>query len=138
MFEADPIPCAAPISLLRAIVYGIGSRLVCTGRYAIEPNLKLPWTLFADYLKTLHHLNWCLADVEIVQDGRELATAIQTGATASVRAISDGSFKNTYGTAAWMIGTVEQDGLLAGKVVCPEGRQTSPPIEVSLRVCMLC
>jgi len=121
MFEADPIPCADPISPLRATVYGTGSRLVCTGGYAIEPNIKLPWTSFADYLKTLHHLNWCLADVEIVQDGRELATAIQTGATASVIAISDGSFKNTYGTAAWTIGTVEQDGLLAGKVVCPGG-----------------
>jgi len=51
MFEADPIPCADPISPLRATVYGTGSRLVCTGGYAIEPNIKLPRTSFADYLK---------------------------------------------------------------------------------------
>jgi hypothetical protein len=123
MFEVDPIPCTDPIPPLRATVYGTGSQLVCTGGYAIEPNLKLPRTSFADYLKTLHNLNWCLADVEIVQDGRELAKAIQTGASASVIAISDGSFKNTYGTAAWSIGTVEQEGLLAGKVVCPGGEK---------------
>lgn len=38
-------------------------------------------------------------------------------------AVSDGSFKDTFGTAAWTIGT-EQDGqLIAGRAVCPGGSE---------------
>jgi hypothetical protein len=55
------------------------------------------------------------------RQGIGVLEVIQTGATALVFTVSDGSYKNTYGTAAWMIGTEERDRLLAGKVICPGG-----------------
>jgi hypothetical protein len=59
--------------------------------------------------------------MQIKDDGIGVVEVIQTGATASVFTVSDGSYKNTYGAAAWTIGTEERDGLLAGKVICPGG-----------------
>jgi hypothetical protein len=39
------------------------------------------------------------------EDGLALATAITDGLSANIMAISDGSFKDGFGTAAWTIGT---------------------------------
>jgi hypothetical protein len=36
----------------------------------------------------------------------------------SAMAISDGSYKNTFGTAAWTIGNPDTTSLLSGQVVC--------------------
>ena len=54
-------------------------------------------------------------------DGKSLAEAIVTGLSAAIMAVRDGSFKHTFGTAAWTIGTEEQSHLLSGSVVCPGG-----------------
>jgi hypothetical protein len=37
----------------------------------------------------------------------------------SAIAISDGSYKNSFGTASWTIGNLEVAALLSGKAVCP-------------------
>jgi hypothetical protein len=55
--------------------------------------------------------------------GLELLEALQTGLSASVIAVSNGSFKETYGTAAWTIGTEDQCDIISGKAICPGGAQ---------------
>ena len=56
-------------------------------------------------------------------DRKDLAEPLTSGLPASVIAVSDGNFKDTFGTAAWTIGT-EQDGqLMAGRAVCPGGSE---------------
>jgi hypothetical protein len=102
-------------------VYCKGSRLVCTGGSPIFTHVLPVRTTFSDYLKTQSNLHWCFVNMQIKDDGIGVVEVIQTGATASVFTVSDGSYKNTYGAAAWTIGTEERDGLLAGKVICPGG-----------------
>jgi len=41
--------------------------------------------------------------------------------TASVMAFSDGSFKETCGTAAWIIGTEDYGDMISGRAICPGG-----------------
>jgi hypothetical protein len=62
-----------------------------------------------------------VASLELVNEGKDLTEAIRAGFSASVIAVSDGSFKNSFGTAAWTIGMETHDGLIAGKVICPGG-----------------
>jgi hypothetical protein len=45
-------------------------------------------------------LSWCLLDLAIPDDGVYVAKSIIEN---DVYAISDGSYKDTYGTAAWLI-----------------------------------
>jgi len=45
-----------------------------------------------------------------------MAEAIQEG---SAMAISNGSYKNTFGTVAWTIGNPDTTSFLSGQAVCP-------------------
>jgi len=57
----------------------------------------------------------------MVDDGKPLAEAIANGLAATIIAVSDGSFKQTFGTASWTVGTEDHSHLLWGSVVCPGG-----------------
>jgi len=59
--------------------------------------------------------------LHIPNDGRDIAEALTSGLSVSIRAVSDGSFKETFGIAAWTIGTDEEDHCIKGRVVCPGG-----------------
>jgi hypothetical protein len=95
--------------------------MVCTGSAAfVEVNMT-PALTFREHLSTVKHLDWCIQSSEMVDDGKPLADAFTTGLSATILAVSDGSFKNTFGTAAWTIGTEEHSHLLYSSVVCPGG-----------------
>jgi hypothetical protein len=59
--------------------------------------------------------------MEMIEEGRPLAEAIKSGVSTNVMAVSDGSYKHTYGTAAWTLGSPELEDIIHGKVVCPAG-----------------
>ncbi len=64
---------------------------------------------------TLYREKWCADNVDLVDDGYIIAEAIRNRVAI---AVSDGSFKDMYGTAAWL----EYDtssGRIIGKVISP-------------------
>jgi hypothetical protein len=72
---------------------------------------------FFEFLKAKTGLDWCTDDLVVAPDCTELVLGTKAGLTA----ISDGSFKNTWGTAAWTIGITEHKQYISGQVVCPGG-----------------
>jgi hypothetical protein len=74
-----------------------------------------------EYMTTISELAWCTYSLEAACDGKKLVEALMTGTSAIVMAVSDGSYKDTYGSAAWTIGTEDKENLLSGRAVCPGG-----------------
>jgi hypothetical protein len=104
-YEVEPCSCEPPSTPQRATVYKKGNRIICTGS-ADCSSISLPIPiLFYDYLSTKTLIRWCLDSLHMKEDGLALATAITDGLSANIMAISDGSFKDGFGTAAWTIGT---------------------------------
>ncbi len=63
---------------------------------------------------------WCFAHMEMEDEGQVLAKAITQG---EAIAISDGSYKDTYGTAAWVFKGAAATGRVVGSVVVPGSAQ---------------
>lgn len=118
-FEGEGIECPTPPQPLRATVYKKGSRLVCTGCARIVRQIISAPQTFDKYLKSIPTLSWCVSSINMLEDGKPLIEVITSGLTANILAVSDGSFKDNYGAAAWTIGTLELHDILHGKVVCP-------------------
>jgi hypothetical protein len=58
-------------------------------------------TTFADYRKTLpQDAQWALRGIQLTDDGRTIAQVIRDG---TAIAVSDGSFKDCFGTASWVV-----------------------------------
>jgi hypothetical protein len=120
-FSKEVCKREAPINPLQASVHRKGDRIVYTGSVRILASPPLEPHSFREYLYANNDLTWCLYSLELKNDGKDLADAITFGLPALVIAVGDGSFKDTFGTAAWTVGT-EQDGqLMAGRAVCPGG-----------------
>lgn len=109
---------SAPTTICRATVYAKGDRIVCTGSAACLDLSTVPATSFEAHLQRSVS-DWCMHSLELVDDGRPLADALTNGLSATIMAVSDGTFKNTFGTAAWTIETENRGDLLTGSVVCP-------------------
>ncbi len=121
IFEATATACDPPAHPRRATTYRKGSRIVCTGSEAFLSTPSPPTASFSSYLRNLPALQWCVEFLDIANEGLDLLAPLCTGVSASVMAVSDGSFKDTFGTAAWTLGTESQPGLITGRVVCPGG-----------------
>jgi len=119
MFELEANMCGAPNHPRRATTYIKGSRIVCTGTAEIMPQRLREYTSFTKFLQEQQDLHWCTKNCFIVNEGRNLVEAIISGLQGNIMAISDGSYKDSLGTAAWTIGTEEEESLLSGTVVCP-------------------
>jgi hypothetical protein len=109
---------SAPTTIRRATVYIKGDRIVCTGNAACLDLSTVPVPSLEAHLQRSVS-DWCVHSLELVDDGRPLADALTNGLSATIMAVIDGSFKNTFETATWTIGTEERGGLLTGSVVCP-------------------
>jgi hypothetical protein len=118
MFSKERTVCSAPSTIHRATTYVKGGRIVCTGSAAI---VKTPTHPLTSLMEHLHQSvpGWCLQTLEITEEGRPLVDALMNGLSATIMAVSDGSFKNTFGTAAWTTRTEDRGNLLTGSVVCP-------------------
>jgi hypothetical protein len=120
VFHKEAQECTTPADPFRATVYFKGERIICTGSDKITPSYSLQPVSFQDHLYA-SDLSWCLYSLELKNDGKDLADAIVSGSDVSIIAVSDGSFKDTFGTAAWTIGTETEEHLIAGKAICPGG-----------------
>jgi hypothetical protein len=109
-------PCEKPSTVQRATVYFKGDQIVCTGADVIKPPQDLQPKSFSSFLIEDTALQWCMHRIQVQQEGQRLLDALQEG---TVMAVSDGSYKDTYGTAAWTIGDQDEFSILSGRVVCP-------------------
>jgi len=96
-------------------VYFKGERIVCTGADTIEKSSTPKYSSFQDFLSADKDINWCLHSLSITKE-QDLVEAIKDGLA---MAISDGSYKSCYGTAAWTIGDPDTASMLSAKVICP-------------------
>jgi len=77
--------------------------------------MEIKYSTFQDYLRADTAIHWCLHNLLII-DEKMLHDALLDE---SAMAISDGSYKDTFGTASWTIGDPNIDGLISGVAVCP-------------------
>jgi len=82
-------------------------------------NPKVSYDTFYEFVQSKSDLEWCTQNLKIAPDCSELVAGIKAGLKGTIMAISDGSFKDTYGTAAWTIGVTDGDQYISGQVICP-------------------
>ena len=63
-------------------------------------------------------VRWALCDIAASDNGVVIAQALRDGTAV---AVSDGSFKDKFGTAAWVIEGRRSDGWLEGQCIIPGG-----------------
>ena len=63
-------------------------------------------------------------------EGQNIASAIKEGAAI---AVSDGSYKETFGTAAWVIEGSDDQGRISGRVITPGGSESQSPYRSELK-----
>jgi hypothetical protein len=84
--------------LCRATVYSKGSQWVCSGFGNMKDETSNAKLSFYDYVMALpDEERWCFEFMDLEDEGQTIAKAIKNG---SAIAVSDGSFKESYGTAA--------------------------------------
>jgi hypothetical protein len=120
-FAQDGEVCSAPPSPRRATVYKKGTSLICTGSDRIWHTVSFRASTFLEHLHSVHHLGWCTHSLVLQNDGRDLAEALQFDLLATIMAVSDGSYKDLFGTAAWTIGTDDTEHIISGCAICPGG-----------------
>ncbi len=106
-----------PCDLCRATIYFIKERIICTG-YTLSGSISrhsVP-TLSQHLLLLEAGEKWCFMHMDLQEEGKVIAAAIATG---EAIAISDGSFQDQYGTAAWVFEGIDAIGRVTGAVVVP-------------------
>jgi hypothetical protein len=124
LYSATGTPCNPPAHYHSAQVYLRGNAIICNGHSPILPSPIPIRKTFREYLfsSTEASAHWCFANLIIPQDdGYFLATAIRDHAASAetLKAVSDGSFKNCYGTAAWVLSCPLSPQQITGQVVVP-------------------
>jgi len=113
-YESTGIPCEPPAEgLYCTSVQSSKSKLLCTGYSATRQQSPNP-QLLLDYLQDTP-ANWCTQFLSSIHNGASIAQAIVEG---SAIAVSDGSYKDGYGTASWTIQD-ESGQSVDGNLVCP-------------------
>jgi len=92
-----------------------------TGSARIKAYLPIRASTFLEHLSNVTYLRGCTHSLAIKNDGKDLADALLFGLSATIMAVSDGSFKDLYGTAAWTIGTDENEHIVSGRAICSGG-----------------
>ncbi len=103
--------------MCRATVYRRRDHWVCSGYGDILPENTSSCTSLRDSLVNIHTTErWCVDNLALHDDGDIIAEAIRNR---TAIAVSDGSFKDTYGTAAWVLEGDSSDGRIVGHVIAP-------------------
>jgi len=124
LYSATGTPCNPPAHYHIAQVYPRGNAITCNGHSSILPSPVPIRKTFREYLfsSTEVWAHWCFENLILPQDdGYFLATAIRDHAASAetLKAVSDGSFKNCCGTAAWVLSCPLSPQQISGKVVVP-------------------
>jgi hypothetical protein len=107
-FSTLGTPSPPPPDLHRATIYFRKTQLVCTGFAPITNNLSSQVATFSQYLQIAEPgESWYFSHLDLSDDGQTLANAIKEG---DAIAFSDGSFRDQYGTAAWVLEGLGSNG----------------------------
>jgi hypothetical protein len=110
-------PTDPPSDICRATVYMNREHIICTGYDTIVQDVSRPNRSLIDcLLTTAPGEHWCVSNALIQGDGNDTAQAILQG---EAIAVSNGSFKDQYGTAAWVIEGNDHRGRISGAVIVP-------------------
>jgi hypothetical protein len=88
---------------------------VCTGTAEIIPPPCYYAKSFEAFLREDKEISWCLYQLQIHQCQR-IVDSIREG---TVTAVSDGSYKDTFGTAAWVLLAEETVAYITGCMLYP-------------------
>ena len=120
LFLAQTLTPTMPSSSFRATVSPRGQYTVMTGfgtTHTLVPPVPICSNLEAAIRALPPSKRWCLQEVTFSDDqGRELAQAIQQG---KAIAVSDGSFKDSFGTAGWTLRGCDDSIYITGALVTP-------------------
>jgi hypothetical protein len=106
-----------PSDICRASVYFHRTRIICSGYAPIRVAQAPRAEFFLQHLQmAAQGERWCFSHLDMEDDGQIIALAIQQG---EAIAISDGSFQDIYGTAAWVVEGTDSNGRALGAVVVP-------------------
>jgi hypothetical protein len=133
IFTKKGIPTDSISKLYRATVFSKGNQWICSGFDDILMNqTNQPSTnqSFFDHLMNLPpHDRWFMEHLDMIDQG---VTIAQAQRNREAIAVSDGSFKNEYGTATWVIEGDSSYGRLCGKVIAPGGSRDHSPYRSEL------
>ncbi len=116
-FETHGILVPPPSDACRATIYRNKNRFICTGYLPLHLRPTERPSNFIQYLQQAEvGEKWCFASMDLYNDGYILAQAISQGDAITIR---DGSFQDTYGTAAWVIEGCNSTGRMKGAVIVP-------------------
>jgi hypothetical protein len=106
-----------PEDLQRATIYVNKNRLVCTGWAPIKYTQNPKADTFLQHLSRLDpEEHWCFDYLDMTDDRYIMAEAIKQG---NAIAVSDGSFQDQYGPAAWVLEGDSSSGRISGAVTAP-------------------
>jgi hypothetical protein len=116
-FLASGNPTTPPKDLERATIYTTKNRIMCSGHSPILKESICNFNSFLEYLLALEPSErWCFDYLTLSDDGSTMVRAIRQG---DAIAISDGSFQDQFGTAAWVIEGARPTGRIVGDVTVP-------------------
>jgi hypothetical protein len=105
--------------LCRATVYRKGIYWICSGYGDIIQSVQNSPHTFSESLTLVPATErWCTEWLDVSDEGVIVADAIRNHAAI---AVSDGSYKEEYGTAAWVIEGDSAIGRILGRVIVPGG-----------------
>ncbi len=108
-----------------ATVYSKGNFWICSGHCASIPQQSAPGSTLYEHLLASHESEkWCFEHIKQEDNGRTIAKAISDRCAI---AVSDGSLRDNYGTAAWVIEGDNCVGRIIGRNISPgSGLDQSP------------
>lgn len=114
------VPLSIP-NLHYVTVYKRGDSWVCSGHGSIEQTSEESHTSLSSLLSSLTQgERWCIEQIFMDDVALTVARAIQNREAV---AVSDGSIKEGFGTAAWAIEGVDSSSRIVRKVVAPGDKQ---------------
>jgi hypothetical protein len=125
-----------PIDLQPASVYFSDSRVMLSGFAPQVANYILPVIPFHNFLTSKPKEKWCFQHLLLSDNGENLCVVIQSH---TAIALSDGSYKDIHGGAAWVLEGENKHGRISGAAVAPgdEADHSSYRSEITGLYCII-
>ncbi len=124
LFSKIGRPAPIPSAVHNATVSSKGNYWVCTGHCESIPTRSEQASDLWELLSSKESEKWCFENVQIEDNANTIATAIRNRVAI---AVSDRSYKSSYGTEAWIIEGEDSSGRVVGCLISPgRGSDQSP------------
>jgi Reverse transcriptase (RNA-dependent DNA polymerase) len=130
LFSSKSNPVSTLPLLQRATVYRKGSQWVCSGYAEVKSQTKDKYSSFSEFLAgSIIEEKWCLECLDMSDEGISITNALKNG---TAIAVSDGSYKETFGTAAFVLEGVNSNGRIVNTVIAPGNAHNQSPYRSEL------